>query len=245
VILTAHQPVYLPWSGLFHKIALADAFCYFDDVQYQKKDWNNRNRIKGPNGAFWLTVPVRGQDHFAIKLKDVEIVEQDVWRRKHWKSLRLCYGQAPFVARYADFFEETYRTAWQRLSDLNEHLLKFFLRELSITVRYYKMSELHFEGRKSDLVLDMCAKLGATGYIFGAEGRHYADAATFDAHGVHVYYQEYQHPTYPQQFGPFISHLSVVDLLFNCGPRSLEILMSGNVTREELQHRMRQNQHVG
>jgi len=234
MILTAHQPVYLPWLGLFHKIALADAFCYFDDVQYQKKDWNNRNQIKGPNGAFWLTVPVRAKDHFLIKLKDVEIVDQETWRRKHWRSLRLCYGTAPFFARYADFFEETYGTPWRRLSDLNEHLLRFFLREFGISVRYYKMSQLQLEGSKSDLVLDMCLKLGASAYIFGAQGRNYADAGAFEAHGVRVHFQEYVHPVYPQQFGAFVSHLSVVDLLFNCGSASLDILMGGNIDRSTL-----------
>lgn len=234
MILTAHQSVYLPWLGLFHKIALADAFCYFDDVQYQKKDWNNRNRIKGPNGPFWLTVPVEARDHFLLKLKDVEILDSDVWRRKHWKSLFTSYRQAPYFKRYADFFEDTYQKPWRLLSDLNEHLLLFFLKELKIDVTYYKMSQLHLEGRKSELVLDMCSRLNASIYIFGEQGRNYADVQAFRSKGIHPYFQDYHHPVYPQQHRDFVSHLSIVDLLFNCGSASLGVLMSGNATREEI-----------
>lgn len=235
MILTAHQPVYLPWLGLFHKIALADGFCYFDDVQYQNKDFNNRNKIKGPNGSFWLTVPVKGRSHYQIKVKDAEISEDGVWRRKHWRSLLECYRTATHFARYADFFEEVYRREWRLISELNEYLLKFFLAELGIKVAYHKMSEMKFEGKKSDLVLDMCEKLGASEYIFGALGRGYADSSKFEARGIRAHFQEYQHPEYPQLFGPFEPHLSIVDLLFNCGPDSLEILMSGNVKQGQLQ----------
>ncbi len=234
MILTAHQPVYLPWLGLFHKIALADAFCYFDDVQYQNKDFNNRNRIKGPNGPFWLTVPVKSKGHYQIKVKDAEIIDNDAWRKKHWKSILSCYRQAPFFSRYADYFENVYQQDWQRLSDLNEHLLKYFLQELGIRVTYFKMSELKIEGHKSDLVLDMCLNLNASAYIFGALGRDYADIPNFKTNGVRTYIQDYRHPEYPQLFEKFESHLSIIDLFFNCGPDSLDILMSGNITRDQL-----------
>ena len=99
---------------------------------------------------------------------------------------------------------------------------------------YYKFSELNFEGKKSDLILDMCVKLGASAYVFGSLGRNYADVSQFKAHDIQVYFQDYQHPKYPQLYGPFESYLSIVDLLFNCGPHSLDILLAGNVTRPEL-----------
>lgn len=234
MILTAHQPVYLPWLGLFHKIALADVFCYFDDVQYQTKDFNNRNKIKGPNGSFWLTVPVKSKNHYHISIKDAEIVDNDAWRRKHWKSILLCYGQATYFARHADFFEDVYKRHWRYLTDLNEYLLKFFLSELGINVLYHRFSELNVGGKKSDRVLNMSAKLGASAYIFGALGRNYADVGSFEEQGIKVYFQNYRHPEYKQLFGGFESHLSIVDLLFNCGSRSLEILMSDNITREQI-----------
>lgn len=234
MILTAHQPVYLPWLGLFHKIALADAYCYFDDVQYQKKDWNNRNKLKGPNGPFWLTVPVKSQNHFAKKVGEIEIDNSSHWWKKHLKSLELNYRQAPFFPKYIDFFRDCYGRRWERLSDLNEHMLKWFLEVLGIKVSYSKMSEIGFEGRKDDLVLDMCLKLKADVYIFGKLGRDYADVEKFHRAGIDVCFQDYVHPTYRQLFGDFTPYLSVVDLLMNEGPRSLEIIMTGNVKKGEL-----------
>ena len=153
MILTAQQPAYLPWIGLFHKISLADSFCYMDDVQYQVNDFNNRNKVKGPNGPFWLTVPVFRKDHFNLKIKEARIVNNESWQSKHWKSLLSCYSKAPFFALYADFFEDVYQRDWVYLSDLNEHCMKFFLDVLDIKVEYHKMSDLNITTRKSDLVL--------------------------------------------------------------------------------------------
>jgi hypothetical protein len=236
MILTAHQPVYLPWLGLFHKIALSDAFCYFDDVQYLKKDWNNRNKIKTSHGEIWLTVPVLTKGHRKKKIREIEINNSINWQRKHWKSIYLGYKKAPFFSKYSDFFEDVYKKEWLYLTDLNEYMLKYLLKELGISIKYYKASKLNFEGYKSALVLDMCKRLGANLYIFGALGRDYVDVDIFNRNGVNVYFQDYRHPTYSQLGGDFISHLSIIDLLFNIGKeRSLEVIMEGNVTKSELE----------
>ncbi len=235
MILTDHQPSYLPWLGLFHKIAIADAFCYFDDVQYQTRDWNNRNKIKGPNGAFWLTVPVKSKDHYYKKVGEIEINNDINWQKKHLKSIELNYKSAPYFNCYFDFFQNCYNKDWYRLSDLNEYMLKWFLDILGIKVKYYKMSEIGFEGKKSDLVLDMCKKLNADAYIFGALGKNYANEESFAHEGIKIYFQNYIHPVYPQLYGEFISHLSIVDLLFNVGAeRALDIIMQGNISKQEL-----------
>ncbi len=229
MVLTAHQPLYLPWLGLFHKVAMSDAFCLFDATQYDDNDFQNRNRIKGPNGVMWLTVPVKAKDHHRLQITEIEIVEQDVWRRKHWKSLVWAYGKAPFFSRYADFFEETYRRSWRSLVELDVHLLAYLFEALGLPKDFKRTSQLSCGGAKSEAVLSMCRALGATAYIFGAKGRDYVDRAAFDAAGIGVAFQDYHHPVYPQQFGPFVPNLSVVDLLFNCGPNSMEVLMAGNV----------------
>lgn len=234
MILTAHQPVYLPWLGLFHKIALSDAFCYFDDVQYLKKDWNNRNKIKTQNGALWLTVPVLSKGYREKKIKEIEIDNSVAWQRKHWRSIYLNYKKAPYFNEYSDFFEDVYKREWPYLADLNEYMLKWFLKELGIKVKYYKASELNFKGYKSDLVLDMCKKLGANLYIFGALGKDYVKEENFTKEGIKLYFQDYQHPIYPQLYEGFLPYMSIIDLLFNCGKKSLEILMQGNITKEEL-----------
>ncbi|MBU0987413.1 MAG: WbqC family protein, partial [Proteobacteria bacterium] len=233
MILTAHQPVYLPWLGLFHKIAMADAFCYFDDVQYQKKDWNNRNKLKGPNGEFWLTVPVKSKDHYSKKVAKIEINHSTKWQKKHLNSIELNYKSAPCFDRYIGFFRDCYNRKWERLSDLNEYMLKWFLDTLGINVNYFKMSEIGFKGSKNDLVLDMCRKLGADVYIFGQLGRNYADVQKFNNNGIDVYFQEYSHPEYRQLHGPFIPYMSVVDLLFNEGLNSFDIIMNNNVKKHE------------
>lgn len=235
LILTAHQPVYLPWLGLLHKIALAEAFVSFDDVQYQDRDWNNRNRIKTAAGPLWLTVPVFNKGHYDLKLTEVAIRNDVPWRRKHFKAIQLAYGSAPYGKRYLPFFEEVYRREWERLADLNEYILKFLLVEVGIRVPFRRLSEMGLTSKKSELVLEMCKRMNAALYIFGAQGRDYADVAAFHAAGVKVVFQDYVHPTYAQVHGPFVSHLSAVDLLFNHGSDALEILMSGNLSRAVLQ----------
>lgn len=235
MILTAHQPVYLPWLGLFHKIAIADSFCNFDSVQYQTYDWNNRNKIKGPNGAFWLIVPVKSKGHFNKKVGEIEINNTINWRKKHLKSIEMNYKSAPYFNCYIDFFRDCYSRKWYRLSDLNEYMLKWFLNILNIKVKYYKMSEIGFEGRKSDLALDMCKKLSADLLIFGALGKDYAKEEDFAKKDIKIYFQNYNHPVYPQLYGDFISHLSIVDLLFTVGAeKALDIIMKGNITKKEL-----------
>ena len=226
MILTAHQPVYLPWLGLFHKIALSDAYVFLDTVKYLKQDWNNRNKIKGANGAMWLSVPAATKGTDNILLQDVRISNQHNWRLKHWHSIKSCYGRAPYFAQYAPVCEEIYHRQWEFLNDLNHQMMMWFLEALRIKVRFLRASELDLQGTKSDLILDMCRKLGATTYIFGALGRDYAKVNDFEDAGVKVVFQDYRHPEYRQMHGAFISHMSILDLLFNCGPNSLEILMN-------------------
>lgn len=235
VILTAHQPVYLPWLGLFHKISLADKFVYFDEVQYQKRDWNNRNRIKTSNGDIWLTVPVLCKDHYRLKLKDVVINNELPWRRKHFKSIYTAYKKAKYFDRYIGFFEDTYNKYWDKLSDLNEHMLKFFMKSLGIDIPFFRLSDYGLESRKSDLVREMCKMVKADLYIFGTQGKNYADVESFNKESIQVYFQDYKHPVYSQLHNPeFSRYLSVIDLLFNHGDESMRIIQSGNITKSEL-----------
>jgi hypothetical protein len=238
-IISGHQPVYLPWLGLFHKLHLADVFVFMDDVQYLTQDWNNRNRIKGPHGAFWLTVPVaRGSS--SRLLRDVRIVEQrwphrSHWQFEHWNSLQSCYRRAPYWHVYAPFFESLYtRRPWRWLTALNAAVLRYLIEALDISTRLIIASEADFSGRKSDLVLDHCRRYGAELCVLGGHGREYIIERDFEAAGVATHYQEYAHPSYPQRFGSFEAQLSVVDLLMNCGPESRQILLRDNPTREDL-----------
>lgn len=231
MILTAHQPVYLPWLGLFHKIALADKFVFFDQVQYVPKDWISRNQIKSQNGPVMLTVPVLRKGYLDKKIAGIEINNDVPWARKHWKTILLSYGKARFFKGHADFFESLYTRRWDLLADLNLYMLKWFLQTLRINVPVERAGEYNFEGTKSALVLDMCLKLGADIYIFGTLGRDYADIDTFLKAGVKPVFQSYNHPSYSQLHGDFLPHMSIIDLIFNEGPNSLDIIMSGNINK--------------
>lgn len=234
-VLTAHQPVYLPWLGLFHKIALADEFVYFDMVQYLKKDWNNRNKINTVNGPIWLTVPVLTKGKFYQKLSEVKINNQLPWRKQHWSSIYFNYKKTPYFADYEQDLKAFYDREWEYLNDLNREMLQYFLKVLGIKTTWIEGSPLQLQGQKSDLVLDMCKKLKSDLYIFGALGKEYAQVDAFAKENIKIYFQDYSHPTYKQQFPkPFESHLSIIDLLCNHGKDSLNILMQGNIARQEL-----------
>jgi WbqC-like protein family len=226
--LTAHQPVYLPWLGLFHKIMLADLFCVFDIVQYQRKDFNNRNKIKTQSGPIWLSVPVESRNHLNTRICDLKIVQDD-WARRHARSIRHSYQKAPFFRDYIDRIEGfLLGRRYGYLTDLNTDMLTMFMAALDITVPLVKASDCDFVGKKSDLVLDMCVKLAATDYIFGAQGRNYADTDSFRDRRIKAYFQAYVHPAYPQLGGAFTSHMSIIDLLFNVGRASRDVIMAGN-----------------
>ena len=229
LILTAHQPVYLPWLGLFHKIALADQFVSFNKVQYLPKDYNNRNLIKTNIGSQWLTVPVKKKGFLESTIFDLEIDNKSPWQRKHLKSIKLAYGKSPYLHTVIDFLEYVYSNEWTHLVTLNEYMLRFFLDYLAIDVDFFLASDYNFLGSKSDLVLDMCQQLNCTHYIFGSQGQNYANEESFSSNSIAITYQNYIHPVYPQFHGDFLPYLSILDLILNCGPDSFNIIMSGNI----------------
>ena len=222
-------------------MCLCDVFVVMDDVQYLSQDWNNRNRIKGPNGAFWLSLPIDRKRSSSGQIKDIWVQSQGWgtrkhWQAQHWESIRRSYTRAPYWNEYSPFLEEFYTGREHLLlAEINLTLLKFFMKSLGITPEIIVASEFGFEGKKSDLILDHCVKLGANACVFGSQGRNYANIGDFQARGIGVYFDEYNHPTYQQLFREFVSNLSVLDLLFNCGPNSFDVLMSGNIDRSGLE----------
>ncbi len=228
MILTAHQPAYLPWCGLIDKIASADTYVSFDQVQYLPKEFQNRNRINTPAGPMWLTVPVLRRGYRDKPLNEIRIDNTQPWQRRHWNAIVGNYSKAPHFATYAPWLEVFYReSSWDTLAQLNETMLRWFLLTLGVETTFLRASDYDFQGAKSELVLDMCRQLGATTYIFGALGRDYADVAAFERAEVEVRFQNYFHPSYPQCWGgEFVPYLSVLDLLLNCGPGSLGIIRS-------------------
>ncbi|HPM43709.1 MAG TPA: WbqC family protein [Candidatus Omnitrophota bacterium] len=228
MIVALHQPQYLPWLGYFHKIAHCDQFVFLDNVQYKDREFQNRNKIRTKDGPIWLTVPVSSKGRGRQIISRVLIDNGFEWKRKHLAALKTSYGHAAFFERYFPFFEKVYGKSWERLSDLNFHIIEYILKELGISKRIHLESALDVRSEKTDRIVEICRKLGADTYLSGAGGKDYLEEDKFPAAGIKLVYQQFDHPTYRQQFmkddKDFMPYMSVVDLLFNEGPQSREIL---------------------
>lgn len=240
-IVSGHQPVYLPWLGLFHKLSLSDVFVYMDTVQYLTKDWNNRNKIKTPHGEKMLSVPIDKKKTTGKMLNEIVIKSdnqgnKNFWQKEHFRTIETNYKKTPYFKKYAPEFENMYlNKVWEKLVDLCWSQFELFRKWLHLDdIEVVRMSEHSFEGKKDDLVLDHCIKLNGTNVVFGIHGKDYADVAKFRKHNIGVYFQNYNHPQYKQRFSPFTPYMSVIDLIFNYGEESMEIINSGNTLKQDL-----------
>jgi len=211
MILSAHQPAYLPWLGYFDKIAKSDVFVYLDTVQFEKNSFINRNQIKTPQGASWLTIPIKTKGHITGSLRTTEIDDSQPWRSKHLKSIEMNYRRA---ARFDECFPRIKAMLTMQecnLSDFCFHHLCFWLKELGINTSIVRSSELSITSAKSKLVLDLCQHFGIRQYLSGALGRDYLIEEEFGKAGIAVEYQSFKSPVYPQLWGDFIPNLAVLD----------------------------------
>jgi len=224
--LSAHQPAYLPWLGLFEKINKADCFIIMDDVQFEKNSFINRNNIKTPQGETLLTVPVLMKGHINKTIRDIEINNTVKWRKKHWMSIYLNYKNTKYFSMFSDFFEDMYNREWNNLNKLLKHQMGYLLNELKIDTEILELNTFNLTSKKQDLIIDMCKSVNADKFIFGKLGSEYVDEDLFDTNNIQREYQNYNHPTYNQVGDNFISNMSVIDLLFNEGSdNSLNIIM--------------------
>jgi hypothetical protein len=225
MIIGILQPGYLPWLGFFEQMYRCDLFVLYDDVQYDKEGWRNRNRIKTANGVHWLTVPVlmKFSDHPLIT--DIQINNEVNWRKKHLASIRQNYGKAAFFKNYEGLFEEAYSRDWDFLIDLDLYFIMKLAECLGMKEkRILRSSDLPVKGERMERLIHLCKRFGADTFYEGTAGRNYIDKNAFLKEGVRVEFQDYKHPIYSQLYGEFISHLSVIDLLLNHGRESLTIL---------------------
>lgn len=216
--LAVLQSNYIPWKGYFDIIHDVDLFIFYDDVQYTKNDWRNRNRVKTPNGAAWLTIPT-GNDIDRL-ICEVPLTDRR-WAAKHWKTLSQCYSRAPHFKTYKAFFEYAYLDMqWDHLSRLNQYLITEISREfLGIETEFRDSREYRASGTKLDRLIDIIQKAQAAVYVSGPSARSYIDPGRFEDAGVQLVYKSYQdYPEYPQLYPPFEHGVTVLDLLFNVGP---------------------------
>jgi hypothetical protein len=228
MVLSVHQPHYLPWLGFFDKIAHSDAFVYLDQVQYKVREFQNRNKIRTRNGAVWLSVPVITKGQGRQPIKDIAIDNSLRWMRQHYNSIKIWYAQSPYCREHLPFFEELYETNWEKLADVNVHIAAYFLKQLAIKTPVYFESKLGTACVKTGRIIELCNFLKADTYLSGAGGRDYLEEEKFKTAGIKLEYQNFEHPRYRQQFmrnqDDFLPYMSTVDLLFNEGPNSRKIL---------------------
>ena len=229
--LAIHQPNYLPWPGYFHKMESVDLFLILDTVQYMKHEYDNRCKIKTPEGEQWLTVPVSSPNLGTPINKVMLAMDADIWRY-NWKPLKNNYSKSPFFEEYKDELHEIYGKKWDRLIDLNLKLIETVRNWLGIKTRLKFASELPETTLKgTELILSHCRELKADEYLSGMGGKNYLEQEQFDNDNIRLEFQNYTPVVYPQRFGDFVPNLSVIDLLFNCGKDSLSRIM-GNYRNE-------------
>jgi len=232
--LVVLQPGYLPWLGFFDQVRRSDVFIYYDDVQFDKHGWRNRNRVKAPDGEpHWLTVPVLHSGRNWPAILAVEIDNRIPWARKHVGTLKQFYRNAPHLQRYLPALAEMLERRWSLLVDLDLAVTELICGWLGLTRPTLRASALGIPGKQSERLLALCQHVGARRYLSGNAARDYLDTELFARNRVEVEWQDYVHPVYPQQHGDFVPYLSIVDLLFNCGEESAAILGRAGV-RERL-----------
>ncbi len=216
------QPSYLPWRGYFHQIREADVFVFYDDVQYDKHGWRNRNRIKTANGPIWLTVPVRshGAVSDGLMINAVEI-EGDRWAIKHWRSIEQAYAKAPFFSMIAAAIEPLFRKSYQWLCDLDIDTTQVLADLLGLGGRTFRRSsEMGIAGSQTERLVAIAQSVGASRYVTGPAAADYLDEKQFRDAGMTLEYMRYAYGIYPQLHGPFEPSVSILDLLFMTGPEA-------------------------
>lgn len=223
------QPGYLPWIGYFEQMNRAEIFVHATNLQYTRQDWRSRNRIKTRKGWQWLTVPVKSKGQYYVPINEIRINNDIPWAKGHMNLLRENYREAPYFSDYVPFFEDTYTRRWDLLVDLDIHIINYLRDVLGINVRTVDIVDLDLgEEDRNTRIIKTCQRLGAATYLSGTAARDYIKPELFEEAKINLEFQDYVHPVYPQLHGPFIPYMSVIDLLFNCGPRSLTILSGSN-----------------
>ena len=215
------QPSYIPWRGYFHQIQKADLFVFYDCVQYDKHGWRNRNSIKTSQGSQWVTIPVntKGCVSEGTEIKDVSIIWDAHWNEKHLRSIQQSYAKAPFFKQYEPLLQAIYSRRDALLSDFTCASTELIARELGIShTKFIRSSELKAEGAKTDRLIWILKKVGATHYISGPSAADYIEREKFEEAGISLEFIAYDYPEYPQLHGNFEPQVTVLDLLFNVGP---------------------------
>jgi len=214
------QSNYISWKGYFDLINSVDLFIFYDDVQYTRRDWRNRNKIKTPHGLKWITIPCGFKSHKLIY--EIDLPDSD-WQNNHWNLIEQNYSKTPYFNLYKKFFENIYlNQKWKNLSDLNQHLIKnISLKFLNIKTQFDDFRNYSTQGKGEDRLINLLKKVNATKYISGPSAKEYISNNRFQSEGINLEWMNYDnYPEYPQLYPPFQHAVSIIDLLFNTGPNA-------------------------
>jgi hypothetical protein len=220
------QSSYIPWKGYFDLIRAVDEFVLFDDVQFTRRDWRNRNRIKTPRGPQWLTIPVHSKGQYREPIKDITISDPD-WAHRHWRTLKANYMRAPCFSQFADRIERLYADCTDALlSAINYKWIVAVCDILGIRTKLTWSMDYELAAGATERLVGICRQAGADTYVSGPSARAYIDQAAFDSARIKLVYFDYAgYPEYPQLYPPFDHHVTVLDLLFHQGRDAARYLL--------------------
>jgi len=231
MIVSINQPAYLPWLGYFHRIAISDIHIVLNHVQFEKNSFINRNKLRTKEGWIWVTVPIKTKGLFGkLEINTLKIPEENRWNKKHWASIVTNYSRAPYFEEYAWVVKDVYENRWVEFDGLTKTITTNILKALDIQTPILFSSDMNIEGKKDQLVLNLCKKVGATTYVSGTHGKKYLDEKKFLKDDIRVVYQDYIHPSYQQVYPGFEAYMSAIDLIFNCGPKSIDIIAKNKLS---------------
>jgi len=225
MILSIHQPNFIPWIGYFYKIYKSDVFVILDDVQFTKNSFINRNKIKTPQGDLWLTLPVVQSGKFGQTITDCEVFNRDIIIKKIGKTVTANYAKAPFFSNYYNRFLNAIESAGNNLASININLITLMLEIMEIDTKVVNSSSLaNIHGESTDRLVSICSELDANQYLSGFGGQKYQEEELFNSKGIEIVITDFAHPQYDQLWKEFIPNLSIIDLVFNKGPEARAIL---------------------
>ena len=231
MLMTIHQPEYIPWLGFFNKLSYVSTYIALDNVQYRHKYFQNRNKVCTANGPVWLNVPIEKKGSRSSKIKDIKINNLTNWKEKTKKTIFYTYKKSKYFNDYFCYFDSLYSKEWEYLADLNLDIIENMLLFLGLDIKVIRASQINVDGKGESLILDICKKFKPNIYISGksgiaGHGSRYEN--NFIEAGIAVKYQNFKHPAYPQSNNSceFVSNMSIIDLLFNCGKDSINIIRS-------------------
>jgi hypothetical protein len=227
MIISTNQPYFSPFAGFLYKAYLSDVFIILDTVQFPRgTTWINRNRFKNDQGTLWLTVPVWKKGLGLQRIDNVRICHEFPWVAKHLASLKTAYAKAPYFSNHLPFVENAYQARFEKLFELNLKLIRYLFEQFKIQTEIKFLSQLGIQATGHQLLIEICKSLGATTYLSQQATEKYLDGDLFQQEGIALKFFKPPACVYPQLWGRFLPNLSIFDLLFNCGPKAHEILIS-------------------